>query len=138
MRAQLRSRLSLALCSWCRWSQVNSAAEIIYEMVHPDANVIFGAVIDPALPQGEVSITLIATGIGGPGSAAHSQQYGGAQHAAFAVPTAHGMAVGHQVSQHRPVVVERPMQSQPRVRNDVPTGGVEIPAFLRKKGPFRR
>lgn len=41
--------------------QVNEAAEIIYDLVDPDANLIFGAVIDPSM-QDEVSITLIATG----------------------------------------------------------------------------
>ncbi|MEL7500931.1 MAG: cell division protein FtsZ [Cyanobacteria bacterium J06554_6] len=41
--------------------EVNSAAEIIYEAVDPNANIIFGAVIDERM-QGEVRITVIATG----------------------------------------------------------------------------
>ncbi len=41
--------------------EVNSAAEIIYEAVDPNANIIFGAVIDERM-QGEVQITVIATG----------------------------------------------------------------------------
>ncbi|MGF1520689.1 MAG: cell division protein FtsZ [Leptolyngbyaceae cyanobacterium] len=41
--------------------EVNAAAEIIYEAVDPNANIIFGAVIDDRL-QGEVQITVIATG----------------------------------------------------------------------------
>lgn len=41
--------------------EVNSAAEAIYEVVDPEANIIFGAVIDDRL-QGEVRITVIATG----------------------------------------------------------------------------
>ena len=41
--------------------EVNQAAEIIYEAVDPNANIIFGAVIDERL-QGEVRITVIATG----------------------------------------------------------------------------
>ncbi|CAD6258979.1 unnamed protein product [Miscanthus lutarioriparius] len=41
--------------------EVNAAAEIIYDLVDPNANLIFGAVIDPSL-SGQVSITLIATG----------------------------------------------------------------------------
>jgi cell division protein FtsZ len=41
--------------------EVNSAAEIIYEAVDPNANIIFGAVIDERL-QGDVQITVIATG----------------------------------------------------------------------------
>src|SRR5581483_2597339 len=41
--------------------EVNEAAEIINKAADPDANIIFGAVIDPRL-QNEVRITLIATG----------------------------------------------------------------------------
>lgn len=41
--------------------EVNAAAEVIYDLVDPTANLIFGAVIDPSL-TGQVSITLIATG----------------------------------------------------------------------------
>ncbi|XP_047328019.1 cell division protein FtsZ homolog 2-1, chloroplastic-like isoform X2 [Impatiens glandulifera] len=41
--------------------EVNAAAEVIYDLVDPSANLIFGAVIDPTL-TGQVSITLIATG----------------------------------------------------------------------------
>ncbi len=41
--------------------EVNQAAEIIYESVDPNANIIFGAVIDDRL-QGEIRITVIATG----------------------------------------------------------------------------
>jgi cell division protein FtsZ len=44
--------------------EVNAAAEIIYEGVDPNANIIFGAVIDERM-QGEVSITVIATGFNG-------------------------------------------------------------------------
>ncbi|KAM0046662.1 putative tubulin GTPase [Helianthus debilis subsp. tardiflorus] len=41
--------------------EVNTAAEVIYNLVDPSANLIFGAVIDPSI-SGQVSITLIATG----------------------------------------------------------------------------
>lgn len=44
--------------------EVNAAAEIIYEVVDPNANIIFGAVIDERL-QGEIRITVIATGFTG-------------------------------------------------------------------------
>jgi len=43
--------------------EVNEAAEIINKAADPDANIIFGAVIDPRL-EGEILITLIATGFG--------------------------------------------------------------------------
>jgi len=41
--------------------EVTAAAETIYEVVDPDANIIFGAVLDERL-QGEVKMTVIATG----------------------------------------------------------------------------
>jgi cell division protein FtsZ len=41
--------------------EVSTAADIIYEAVDPNANIIFGAVIDDRL-QGEIRITVIATG----------------------------------------------------------------------------
>lgn len=41
--------------------EVNEAAEVIAEMVDPNANIIFGAVIDESLND-EVRITVIATG----------------------------------------------------------------------------
>jgi len=45
--------------------EVNQAAEIIYDLVDPEALIIFGAVVDEqSLSPGEVSITLIATGFG--------------------------------------------------------------------------
>lgn len=44
--------------------EVNAAAEIIYEGVDPNANIIFGAVIDDRM-QGEIKITVIATGFTG-------------------------------------------------------------------------
>ncbi len=41
--------------------EVNEAAEVVYECVDKDANIIFGSVIDERL-QGELQITVIATG----------------------------------------------------------------------------
>lgn len=41
--------------------EVNTVAETIYDIVDPNANIIFGAVIDESM-QGEIRITVIATG----------------------------------------------------------------------------
>ena len=41
--------------------EVSEATSIIYEAAHEDANIIFGAVIDPSM-EGRVKITVIATG----------------------------------------------------------------------------
>jgi cell division protein FtsZ len=42
--------------------EVNEAAQVIREMAHPDVNLIFGAVMDPEMDDGEIQITVIATG----------------------------------------------------------------------------
>ncbi len=42
--------------------EVYEAAEIVSKAVDSEANIIFGAVIDPHFPPGQVKITLIATG----------------------------------------------------------------------------
>ena len=41
--------------------EINSAAEIIYDSVDPNANIIFGSIVDDDM-AGEVTITVIATG----------------------------------------------------------------------------
>ncbi len=43
-------KCSQADCAWL-FAQVNEAAEIIYDLVDPNANLIFGAVVDQALGQ---------------------------------------------------------------------------------------
>lgn len=45
--------------------EVNRAARVIYDNVHEDANVIFGALVDEDMKE-EVSITVLATGFGTP------------------------------------------------------------------------
>jgi cell division protein FtsZ len=47
--------------------EVHEASTIIHEAAHEEANIIFGAVIDPRL-DGQVKLTVIATGFDRPGS----------------------------------------------------------------------
>ncbi|KAL7449933.1 hypothetical protein ACHAWC_001942 [Mediolabrus comicus] len=42
--------------------EVDRAAQVIYNNVHEDANVIFGALVDDEITDGTVSITVLATG----------------------------------------------------------------------------
>lgn len=42
--------------------EVDRAARVIYNNVHEDANVIFGALVDEEITDGTVSITVLATG----------------------------------------------------------------------------
>lgn len=43
-------------------AEINDAANVIIESIDPDAQVIFGAVINDKLIEGEVQVTVIATG----------------------------------------------------------------------------
>ena len=45
--------------------EVNEASTLIQEAAHEDANIIFGAVIDESIPEGEIRVTVIATGLEG-------------------------------------------------------------------------
>ena len=47
--------------------EVSEASVVIQEAAHEDANIIFGAVVDPSM-EGKVKITVIATGFDRPGS----------------------------------------------------------------------
>ncbi|XP_043720676.1 cell division protein FtsZ homolog 2-2, chloroplastic-like [Telopea speciosissima] len=92
--------------------EVNAAAEVIYDLVDPSANLIFGAVIDQSL-SGQVSITLIATGFKRQDEA-EGRPLQGSQ-------LAHGDNLG---------INRRPSSF-------TEGGSVEIPEFLRKKGRSR-
>ncbi|WCJ34318.1 Cell division protein FtsZ [Euphorbia peplus] len=92
--------------------EVNAAAEVIYDLVDPTANLIFGAVIDPSL-SGQVSITLIATGF-------KRQEESEGRPPIQASQLSQGDTFGFN---------RRPSSSSE-------SGGVEIPEFLKKKGIF--
>ena len=44
--------------------EVNDAAKAVQEAAHPDANIIFGAMVDEKLGEDQVWITVVATGYG--------------------------------------------------------------------------
>ncbi|MBK1990821.1 cell division protein FtsZ [Sphaerospermopsis aphanizomenoides BCCUSP55] len=98
--------------------EVNAAAETIYEVVDPNANIIFGAVIDDRL-QGEVRITVIATGFTGEIQTAPQQN----------------------VAAVRPVTptTTRKPTSQPTINQPTPTPepkekpSLDIPDFLQRR-----
>jgi cell division protein FtsZ len=58
-------------------AEVNEASSVIQAAAHEDANIIFGAVVDPKM-KGKVKITVIATGFDRP-SAAHAPSAGTGQ-----------------------------------------------------------
>ncbi len=82
---------------------MNEAAQIVQKAADPDANIIFGAVIDDRL-DGEVRITVIATGF-----EAHRREVEDATEAAGAAA------------------------APPREGNRLGLDDLDIPAFLRKR-----
>jgi cell division protein FtsZ len=100
--------------------EVNAAAETIYEVVDPNANIIFGAVIDDRL-QGEVRITVIATGFTGE-----------AQVAPQAAATRAASQQRRPLAQPTTSTPTPPPPSEPKEKN-----GLDIPEFLRNRRPPR-
>ncbi|BAU42254.1 cell division protein FtsZ [Leptolyngbya sp. O-77] len=98
--------------------EVNAAAEIIYEAVDPNANIIFGAVIDDRL-QGEVQITVIATGFA-PGEVATLQS--------------------SRVAPLKRTVTAPPIGTMPTAPSADPRlrPGLDIPEFLQRRRPPTR
>lgn len=96
--------------------EVNAAAEIIYEAVDPNANIIFGAVLDHRL-QGEVRITVIATGF------------------SPEVPVTQAQTTT-RVSPMKRSPAPPPASPSPDPRPK-PSGGLDIPEFLQKRRPTR-
>ncbi len=98
--------------------EVNIAAETIYEVVDPNANIIFGAVIDERM-QGEMRITVIATGF-----SQEKQSPITSSEPAIAVPPVNTVFAS---SPETPEVVPNPTPQ-----------GLNIPEFLqRRRSPKR-
>ncbi len=102
--------------------EVNAAAETIYEVVDPNANIIFGAVIDDRM-QGEIRITVIATGFTGEVL----------QHPAAKVSTIKRPVSTPSVPSAAPPPSRDAGASQP----ERPGLGLDIPEFLQRRRPQR-
>ncbi|MBO0351193.1 cell division protein FtsZ [Phormidium pseudopriestleyi FRX01] len=102
--------------------EVNAAAETVYEVVDPNANIIFGAVIDERL-QGEIRITVIATGF----SSEPPQQ--GTQAVRVAPQPQRFIPKSPVASPPPPPPTPDPSRGKPP--------GLDIPDFLQKRRPPR-
>jgi len=142
--------------------EVSEASSIVQEAADEDANIIFGAVVDPTL-NGKVKITVIATGFGPPsaarliGSTAQTPvdmtQYGDGirLRADVAVPPA--LASGERLAMRRPSLPRRPVEtpiaaalaaagpapsatlsldSPPANADEEESAAFDVPAFLRR------
>ncbi len=99
--------------------EVSAAADIIYEHVDPNANIIFGAVIDERL-QGEIRITVIATGF-----SPETQEQ--------AMPKGTSVA-----PKPRSIVTPTPNPAQqPAADPKQKPPGLDIPEFLQRRRPSK-
>ena len=98
--------------------EVNAAAETIYEVVDQNANIIFGAVIDPKM-DGEIRITVIATGFSPKTHPAIPPQITKKAQSTIATP--------------RPSVTSPPPITPPENKFSKP--GLDIPDFLQRRRP---
>ena len=94
--------------------EVNAAAEIIYEVVDPEANIIFGAVIDERM-QGELRITVIATGF------THETR---------------SQSLSKATGTRRPITPPSVSSQSPSELKTKPPG-LDIPEFLQRRRPPR-
>jgi cell division protein FtsZ len=100
--------------------EVNAAAETIYEVVDPNANIIFGAVIDDRL-QGEVRLTVIATGFTGETQTTTQQSTTNQR-----VVTPQNRRPMPQPPANQPTQIQPPEQPKEKP-------GLDIPDFLRRR-----
>jgi cell division protein FtsZ len=110
--------------------EVNQAAAIIRETAHPDANLIFGAVIDEGM-QDRVRITVIATGFERNAPSRRQvlqQQYGETTPTHSPSPAGERPAPSRQAPPRPPAAPEEE-DEQPKFSPN----NIDIPAFLRRR-----
>jgi len=126
--------------------EVNEASSIIQEAAHEEANIIFGAVIDPRL-DGQVKITVIATGFEAPAASAGASAsptpvdirnyatWFRARTGTDAVAVNGGPlpAVRGVVVQAPPVTPVVPQTDPGPVADAAPESPYDVPAFLRRQ-----
>jgi cell division protein FtsZ len=113
--------------------EVNQAAAIIRETAHPDANLIFGAVIDEAMSD-EIRITVIATGFERtlPSRRQVLQERFG-QGGTPAPSRSSTAPAGKTGSQHASASSESEKDVQEAMQPKFSPNNLDIPAFLRRR-----
>lgn len=133
--------------------EINEAARLVQEVAHPEANIIFGAVIDDALGD-EVRVTVIAAGfdkVDVTSAPAAPQQQAAPQRAAAPAQPQPVPAQPQPAAPAQPQQAERPavrgtvplapQEQQPRRQQDLPTvvepdlgagsSDLDVPDFLK-------
>lgn len=108
--------------------EVNQAAQIIRETAHPDANVIFGAVIDPKMND-RLRITVIATGFEGSSRRAPVPR----RAESFATGSARQPLPQRESPPPTPPLRESRRTVEERPEPKLDSENIDIPAFLRRR-----
>ncbi|MDE3077725.1 MAG: cell division protein FtsZ, partial [Chloroflexota bacterium] len=113
-------------------SEVEEAAQLVAQVVDPQANIIFGAVLNPRL-EGQFKVTLIATGF--------SQSYSPEARQAHRIsqPPPHDDTPGRAREEHgRSTAPAYPAPARGSLppRPAIPSANdLDVPAFLRRRQP---
>ena len=100
--------------------EVNTAAEIVQRSADPEANIIFGAVIDESIDE-DIIITVIATGFDND-----------VKPTIGSIPSAVQSAANVKPWEQKPTATTIPVNIKPE-NNQVNPSDLDIPSFLRKK-----
>jgi len=102
--------------------EINEAARLVQEAAHPEANIIFGTVIDDALGD-EVRVTVIAAGFDGGGPVRRNDERALGQVAGSTLRGSKQGPAATGASAQQPRVVQPAQQARPAVHPaQVPTG----------------
>jgi cell division protein FtsZ len=127
--------------------EINDAAEVIYELVSEDANIILGSVIDEALGD-EIMVTVIATGFEHETAlydytAGRQQRYQGPHHMQSHVARATAPVALKPVARVEAAAPQAATTHAARQERLEEVGGtldmhdLDTPTFMRKKNPER-
>ncbi|WP_029288738.1 cell division protein FtsZ [Cellulomonas sp. HZM] len=109
--------------------EINEAARLVQEAAHPEANIIFGAVIDDALGD-EVRVTVIAAGFDGGTPAVRRDQRGLGQVTPARQVTAPAVPPAVQVPSPRQASAPDDLTAPVPAAPQTPAGQPDVPAFL--------
>ena len=104
--------------------EINEAARLVQEAAHPEANIIFGAVIDDALGD-EVRVTVIAAGFDAGGPTHRDDERGLGQVVGRSAPA--GQSAPQRQAPSGPPA-QAPQQAAPQQSAPAPSGGESRPA----------
>ena len=107
--------------------EIDEAAKAITEAADPDANIIFGAIIDEAM-QGEVKITVIATGFESETNRTQKKMFQPAERQMSDIPSSQMLRRNDRYSQF--MEPEPPKVEQ---KDEDDEDELEVPAFIRRK-----